>query len=113
MLNRSKSLIKPFSLAILITTMATEPAFAAGSETPWEGPLDHILTSLSGPVARVIGVASIIITGLWIAFREGGGGRIKVVLIDVERRGDKVSVFDGVGKKAEEKIGERKKEKSM
>ena len=81
MLTRSKSILKPLSLAMLITAMATEPALAAGSGMPWEGPLDLILTSLSGPVARVIGVAAIIITGLGIAFGEGGGGMRKMLWV--------------------------------
>ena len=48
---------------------------------PWEGPLDQILSSLSGPVARVVGVAAIIITGLSIAFGEGGGGMRKMLYV--------------------------------
>jgi type IV secretion system protein TrbC len=56
-------------------------AFAAGSGMPWEGPLEQILTSLSGPVARVVGVAAIIITGLGIAFGEGGGGMRKMLWV--------------------------------
>ena len=64
--------------AILLTPLT---ALAAGSGMPWEGPLDQLLTSLSGPVARVIGVAAIIITGLGIAFGEGGGGMRKILWI--------------------------------
>jgi len=81
MLNRPMSYMKPLALAVLISVAATEPAFAAGSGMPWEGPLDQILTSLSGPVARVIGVAAIIITGLGIAFGEGGGGMRKMLWV--------------------------------
>ena len=58
-----------------------EVAFAAGSGMPWEGPLEQILASLSGPVARVIGVAAIIITGLSIASGEGGGGMRKMLWV--------------------------------
>ena len=81
MLNSSKASLKPLIFAALISLAATEPAFAAGSGMPWEGPLDQILTSLSGPVARVIGVAAIIITGLGIAFGEGGGGMRKMLWV--------------------------------
>ena len=56
-------------------------AHAAGSGMPWEGPLDQILNSLAGPVARVIGVAAIIVTGLGIAFGEGGGGMRKMLWV--------------------------------
>lgn len=56
-------------------------AYAAGAGMPWEGPLDQILNSLAGPVARVIGVAAIIVTGLGIAFGEGGGGMRKMLWV--------------------------------
>ena len=58
-----------------------ENAFAAGAGMPWEGPLEQILNSLAGPVARAIGVAAIIVTGLGIAFGEGGGGTRKMLWV--------------------------------
>ena len=39
---------------------------------PWEGPLSQLLSSLEGPMARVLGAASIIVLGLSLAFSEGG-----------------------------------------
>lgn len=54
---------------------------AAGSGMPWEGPLNQILDSISGPVARAIGVAAIIVTGLSLAFGEGGGGMRKMLWV--------------------------------
>lgn len=50
------------------------PAHAAGSGTamPWEGPLDTVMQSLAGPVAKAIGIIAIILTGLGFAFAEGG-----------------------------------------
>lgn len=47
-------------------------AHAAG-DLPWEEPLQKIAASLSGPVAKVVGVCSIILTGLALAFGEAGG----------------------------------------
>ena len=44
--------------------MIAGPAHAAGSGMPWEGPLDQILTSIEGPVARIVAVIIITITGL-------------------------------------------------
>ena len=54
--------------------LAVSPAWAAGSGTamPWEGPLDTIMQSLSGPVAKAIGIIAIVLTGLGFAFAEGG-----------------------------------------
>ena len=45
----------------------------AHAALPWETPLNQIATSLSGPVAKVVGVCSIILTGLALAFGEAGG----------------------------------------
>lgn len=38
---------------------------------PWEDPLEQIVDSLKGPVAKFVGVVSIIVTGLAVAFGEG------------------------------------------
>ena len=54
--------------------MIAGPAHAAGSGMPWEGPLDQILQSIEGPVAKIIGTLAIIITGLTLAFGDTGGG---------------------------------------
>ena len=44
----------------------------AGGGMPWEGPLNQLLDSLTGPVARVIGAVAIVGLGVGIAFSEGG-----------------------------------------
>ncbi len=66
---------------LALSLVLVTDAFAAGSGMPWEGPLDQILTSLSGPVARAIGVIAIIVTGLSLAFGEGGGGMRKMLWV--------------------------------
>jgi type IV secretion system protein TrbC len=43
-----------------------------GGGMPWEGPLNQILDSLTGPVSRVVGAVAIIGLGVGIAFSEGG-----------------------------------------
>src|SRR5215471_12867247 len=48
---------------------------------PWEGPLDQLLTSLTGPVARVIGAIAIIGLGIGIAFSEGGSMMRKALFV--------------------------------
>lgn len=50
------------------------PVYAAGSGMPWEGPLEQVVASITGPVARAAGVIAIVIAGVTIAFSEGGGG---------------------------------------
>ena len=56
-------------------------AQAAGSGMPWEGPLDQILQSIEGPVARIAAVIVIIMTGLALAFGESSGGMRKLIQI--------------------------------
>ena len=43
-----------------------------GGGMPWEGPLQQLLTSLTGPVSQVIGAVAIIGLGVGLAFSEGG-----------------------------------------
>ena len=62
-------------------TLAAPPAFAAGSNMPWEQPLTQILDSVQGPVAKVISVIIIVITGLTLAFGETSGGFRRLIQI--------------------------------
>jgi type IV secretory pathway VirB2 component (pilin) len=57
------------------------PAYAAGSSMPWEAPLQSILDSVQGPVAKVISVIIIIVTGLTLAFGDTSGGSRKLIQI--------------------------------
>jgi type IV secretion system protein VirB2 len=56
-------------------------AQAAGSGMPWEGPLQSVLDSIEGPVARIVAVIIIIITGLTLAFGETSGGFRRLIQI--------------------------------
>jgi type IV secretion system protein TrbC len=56
-------------------------AHAAGSNMPWEAPLQSILDSIQGPVARIVAVIVIISTGLALAFGDTSGGFRKLVQI--------------------------------
>ena len=68
-------------LAVLIGTLLTLPALAAGSNMPWEAPLQSILDSIPGPVARIVAVIIIVITGLTLAFGDTSGGFRKLIQI--------------------------------
>jgi type IV secretion system protein TrbC len=48
---------------------------------PWEAPLQRILESIEGPVAKVIAVVIIIVTGLSLAFGDMGGGLRRLLQI--------------------------------
>lgn len=64
-----------------IALMLMGPAHAAGSGMPWEGPLQSILESIEGPVAKILATIVIILTGLGLAFGESGGGMRKLLQI--------------------------------
>nr|WP_309997576.1 TrbC/VirB2 family protein [Caulobacter segnis] len=57
------------------------PAWAAGSSMPWEAPLQSILESIEGPVAKIVAVIVIIVTGLSLAFGETSGGFRRLIQI--------------------------------
>lgn len=63
------------------TMLYTLPAYAAGSSMPWEAPLESILESIEGPVAKIIAVIIIIITGLTLAFGDTSGGFRRLIQI--------------------------------
>jgi type IV secretory pathway VirB2 component (pilin) len=67
--------------AFLLFAALTAPAYAAGSNMPWEQPLTQILESIQGPVAKVISVIVIIATGLTLAFGETSGGFRRLIQI--------------------------------
>ena len=62
------------AMAVAATIMMTAAAHAAGSSMPWEAPLQRILDSVEGPVAKIIAVIIIIVTGLTLAFGDSSGG---------------------------------------
>ncbi len=70
------------STSVLVTTcLAVSPALAAGSNMPWEQPLNQILQSVEGPVAKIIAVIIIITTGLSLAFGDSSGGFRRLIQI--------------------------------
>jgi type IV secretion system protein VirB2 len=79
-----RHLVSPLrTLAALAGGLALLPAhaLAAGSNMPWEQPLQQILDSVQGPVAKIIAVIIIITTGLTLAFGDTSGGFRRLVQI--------------------------------
>lgn len=68
-------------LLAAVMLMTTGTAKAAGSSMPWEGPLQSILDSIQGPVARIVAVIIIIATGLALAFGDTSGGFRRLIQI--------------------------------
>lgn len=69
------------ALIAIGSMLFVSPAHAAGSGMPWEAPLASILASIEGPVARIVAVIIIIITGLSLAFGDTSGGFRRLIQI--------------------------------
>ena len=67
--------------AMLLCSLLCRSAYAAGSNMPWEAPLQSILDSVQGPVAKIIAVIVIIVTGLSLAFGDTSGGFRRLIQI--------------------------------
>lgn len=68
--------------AVTYASLILAPAaHASGSSMPWEAPLQSILQSIEGPVAKIIAVIIIIVTGLTLAFGDSSGGARKLIQI--------------------------------
>ncbi|WP_437343305.1 TrbC/VirB2 family protein [Rhodanobacter lycopersici] len=68
-------------LFLPLMCLAATVAHAAGSNMPWEAPLQSILESIQGPVAKIIAVIIIIVTGLTLAFGDTSGGFRRLIQI--------------------------------
>jgi type IV secretion system protein VirB2 len=81
MFNRPYGVGRTLALAAFAILVCTSPAYASGSGMPWEGPLEQVVDSLTGPVARAAAVIAIIVSGIGIIFGEGGGGIRKLAFV--------------------------------
>ncbi|WP_186193229.1 TrbC/VirB2 family protein [Burkholderia gladioli] len=83
-LARLRSLVQPARLGLTLSVVMialTGTAKAAGSNMPWEAPLQSILDSIQGPVAKIVAVIIIIVTGLTLAFGDTSGGFRRLIQI--------------------------------
>jgi type IV secretion system protein TrbC len=76
-IRQQKALITGSLIYLIISSLA----HGAGAGMPWETPLNSFLNSLTGPVAKIAGVAAVVLTGLGMAFSEGGSGMRKLVTV--------------------------------
>ena len=77
----SNRITRKAAALIALAIAAASPAFAAGSGMPWEGPLEQVVDSITGPVARGAAVIGIVLAGIAIMFSEGGGGVRKLAFV--------------------------------
>jgi type IV secretory pathway VirB2 component (pilin) len=61
--------------------LSVSAANAAGSGMPWEAPLERVLESVQGPVAKIVAVIIITVTGISLAFGDTSGGFRKMVQV--------------------------------
>jgi len=69
------------SVALYVAIGLAAPAYAGGSSMPWEAPLQAILESIQGPVAKIVAVIIIIAAGLGLAFGDTSGGFRRLIQI--------------------------------
>lgn len=77
----SRPIRRALLLGCALAAVWNAAAWAAGSNMPWEEPLQNILDSVQGPVAKIIAVIIIITTGLTLAFGDTGGGFRRLIQI--------------------------------
>ena len=80
-LARARNRASAIMLAAAAAQVTVMPAHAAGSSMPWEAPLQSILESIQGPVAKIVAVIIIIATGLALAFGDTSGGFRRLIQI--------------------------------
>jgi len=80
-LSRGYRRMSAAATGIAICIIFAPAARASGSSMPWEQPLQKILQSVEGPVAKIIAVIIIITTGLTLAFGDTSGGFRRLIQI--------------------------------
>jgi type IV secretion system protein VirB2 len=80
-LRDSNQIVFTTLLSVSLPLLAIDSAHAAGSNMPWEQPLQQVLQSVEGPVAKIIAVIIIITTGLTLAFGDTSGGFRRLIQI--------------------------------
>ena len=79
---RLPAISRPVAIAGAVGVMLlAATAHASGSGMPWEEPLQQVLESVQGPVAKIVAVMIIIVTGLTLAFGETAGGFRRLIQI--------------------------------
>jgi type IV secretion system protein TrbC len=61
-----------YAAAISCGLLLASPALAGGSGMPWEGPLQQIVDSVTGPVVQAAAVIAVVLFGAGVAMSEGG-----------------------------------------
>ena len=78
---RARRRLADFAVLVAFSSAFAPAAYASGSSMPWETPLNAILESVQGPVAKIISVIIITVTGLTLAFGDTSGGFRRLIQI--------------------------------
>jgi type IV secretion system protein VirB2 len=78
---RARRRLADFAVLVALSLAFAPAAYASGSSMPWETPLNAILESVQGPVAKIISVIIITVTGLTLAFGDTSGGFRRLIQI--------------------------------
>lgn len=84
MIRRAFRIRRHFATAatfVTVSLLMAPAAHASGSSMPWEQPLEKVLQSIEGPVAKIVAVIIIIATGLTLAFGDTSGGFRRLIQI--------------------------------
>jgi type IV secretion system protein VirB2 len=76
-----RRIVVRLAVGVSVLAASCHAAIAAGSGMPWEAPLQRILESIEGPVAKVIAVVTIILTGLSLSVGDMGGAFRRMVQV--------------------------------
>lgn len=68
-------------LTLIALSLLPDSAYAASAGMPWELPLDTVLNSVTGPVARALGAIVIVMSGLALTMGESSGGTRKLLWV--------------------------------
>ena len=80
-ISRARTRLFAAMFGCVVALSDATPAHAAGSSMPWEAPLQSILESIQGPVAKIVAVMTIIATGLALAFGDTSGGARRMIQV--------------------------------
>ena len=61
-----------FGAGLISGLIGAGPALAGGSGMPWEGPLQQVVQSITGPVVQEAAVVAVVLFGAGIAMSENG-----------------------------------------
>ena len=79
MLKKERIFRRKFLVLALLAVGVT--VYATSTNMPWEGPLDKLLKSLTGPVARAVIILALAGTGGMLAFGEAGSAMKRMLQI--------------------------------